>query len=77
MQPFRDYLKEQMEGVPVTTWDPSAIRLDDPGDRDTVNDEIHPGIAGHTFNRVSRSELVRLVPIVQPKACTQLQVLWR
>jgi hypothetical protein len=42
MQDFRDYLKEQMEGVPATTWDPSTSTfwLNDPSDRDVVNDQL-------------------------------------
>jgi hypothetical protein len=40
MQDFRNYLLEHMEGVPATTWDPSTICLDDPSDREAVNDEL-------------------------------------
>lgn len=40
MQPFHDYLKEQMEGVTVSSCGPLSICLDDPSDRDVVNDEL-------------------------------------
>lgn len=40
MQPFREYLEEQMDGGPVTIWDPARLHLDDLNDRESVNDEL-------------------------------------